>query len=733
MARLGRLRRLVGPVPVVAVAVLLGLRGVVEDTPCRIAASIHDWARATATCRIAGARDPEDQMRYAWALYYGGGDRRELLAVVDALRDTSADADARYLAGQLRAQRDDEDDRARGRELLQEALTRYAARGDAAGAARASCDLSRMGITDRHFDVGLARAHDCAMYATVAGNARLRRHAMSTLATAYDRTGRAVEAGEAFQDAAAQAAPWPDDLAWVRFNYATHLLDLRDRETGAVALAYLAAAEASVAEAQRRGQHGAVSALPVAIALNRATALSFLDRNDEAAAALATVPATLTDDARVQMVAGVLAAKRGDRALASRLLAAAGAADIDPDYAVTIAVELAHLDRAAGRNPEAEQWLRRGIEVVERVRRNSRVELRSWILAHRAGPYHELLAMLAADGRMAEALAVIETLHARAWRDAASAIDSLESLDGAALLELAGDRELLIYLDVGARTWRAHVHDRRVEVGLLPETAAVAIERFRWSPNDADAARVAAAALLPPALTATDAPLYVVATGRAAEIPFPALRLDEGALIERRPLARLPGMVALRCGGGPWTDAVVLVGDATRDLPAAAEEIATLARQFGGARWVGVAATRDRVRSARNATLLHVAVHGSVDADGGRLALADGILTSADVVAQRIGPRTVVLAGCSTSASRDAETWGAFPSAFLASGSRYVVATARPLPDADAAAMMRLYYAQPDHLDPIRRLAAAQRAALATMPAKTWAIFSAWGVADCAP
>lgn len=673
-------------------------------------------------------------MRYAWALYYGRGDRGELLAVVDALRGSSADADARYLAGRLRAEQGDAGERARGRELLEGALARYAASGDANGAARASCELSRVALADERYDAALTLARTCRAFAAITGDARMRRHATSTLATAYDRTGRAVEAGDAFQDAAAQAAPWPDDLAWVRFNYATHLLDLRDRERGVVALAYLDGAAASVARAEERGQGGAVAALPVAIALNRAIALALLDRTDEAATALATVPPVLSDDPRVQMVAGVVAARRGDRARASRMLtdAAAGDAALAPDYAITIAVELARSALVAGRRAEAEAWLRRGIEFVERVRRDNQVELRPWLLAHRATPYHELLAVLADDERTAEALAVIETLHAHTWHEAARAGDTSVPLDGTALLALAGDREVLSYLDVGPRTWRAHIHDSQVDLDLLPEAADTVLVRFRAAPDDPDAARLAAELLLPPGLAATDAPLYLVAVGRTAEVPFAALPIESGVLIERRPLARLPGVVALRCNAGPWIDTPVLVGDPAGDLPAAAVEIATLAPIVGGTPRLGAAATRDRVRAARRSTLLHIAAHGAVDRDGGRLELADGSLTAADVVAEQLGPRTVVLAGCSTFGSRDAEAWGAFPSAFLAAGSRYVVATARPVPDDDAAAMVRLYYAQPEHLDPIRRLAAAQRVARATMRASTWAIFSAWGAADCA-
>jgi CHAT domain-containing protein len=91
----------------------------------------------------------------------------------------------------------------------------------------------------------------------------------------------------------------------------------------------------------------------------------------------------------------------------------------------------------------------------------------------------------------------------------------------------------------------------------------------------------------------------------------------------------------------------------------------------------------------------------------------------------------VVLAGCATADSADVESWSGFPSAFLAAGSRYVIATTRSVRDDAAAAVMQAFYAQPAALDPIARLAAAQRVVAARVPATTWASFTAWGVSDC--
>ena len=60
-----------------------------------------------------------------------------------------------------------------------------------------------------------------------------------------------------------------------------------------------------------------------------------------------------------------------------------------------------------------------------------------------------------------------------------------------------------------------------------------------------------------------------------------------------------------------------------------------------------------------------------------------------------------------------------------------VIATTRSVIDNAAATVMQTFYAQPAALDPIARLAAAQRVVAARMPATTWASFAAWGVIGC--
>jgi CHAT domain-containing protein len=89
-----------------------------------------------------------------------------------------------------------------------------------------------------------------------------------------------------------------------------------------------------------------------------------------------------------------------------------------------------------------------------------------------------------------------------------------------------------------------------------------------------------------------------------------------------------------------------------------------------------------------------------------------------------------VLAGCRTGRSRDGEGWGALPSAFLVVGTRTIVATLRPVADADAAALMNIFYDKQGAQHPGSALREAQRTLARTAQPHAWAWFAAWGHAE---
>jgi CHAT domain len=737
------------------VAGLLCLCGVVDgpravtQPACDAASASHDWAAVLAACGpdTADGAQPRGRMRHAWAQFYRGR-HEEALVEGAALFDSSERAEARYLGGLLLAKQADRIEE--GRRLLGDALGLFAAAADARRVTDTASALVSVALDQRRFDDALAFARMAVRFASATSDPGRRGSALMTLAVAYDVIGRAEDARAAFRAAAEILATRPAELAWVYFKHAIFLLELQTHADAGAALDFLDAAARNANRAVRIGQAERVAGLDVAIPFNRAAALSTLGRDDEALASLAALPSTERGHAMFQMITGIAAARRGDTDVALAHLDRPLADGVSGDYAVSVEVELAHVCRAKGHFVDAERALRRAIEHVESLRVQGSLELRPWILAHRASPYEALIELLVEQDRAADALAVIESLHARAWLDATTTTVVAEPavpvdpasvqprspaatapLDRAVLLERLGDREALVFLDLGPTAWRAHVVGGVVRIEPVPAAAFAALAAFRSAPDRLAAAAAAAAILLPPELTADDHPLTIVASGRFADLPFPALRRGSRLLIDDRAIARLPGLAALRCqihaaGGAP-----VFIGDAAGDLPYAAAEVRALAAAYHVPARLGAAVTRAAVLASRDAAWLHLAVHGEVGPDGGALSLGDGAFAAASVLREHLAPDVVVLAGCSTATGADVESWSGFPSAFLAAGSRFVIATTRSVVDDAAAAVMQTFYAQPAALDPIARLAAAQRAIAARVPATAWASFAAWGVSGC--
>jgi hypothetical protein len=105
------------------------------------------------------------------------------------------------------------------------------------------------------------------------------------------------------------------------------------------------------------------------------------------------------------------------------------------------------------------------------------------------------------------------------------------------------------------------------------------------------------------------------------------------------------------------------------------------------------------------------------------------LLTVADVIASSHAPDRVVLAGCETAAAPSAEAGPVglgLAQAFVLAGSRWVVATTRPVRDADAHAVVREFYARlsdPDAAGAVVALRDAQLAVMARDPTVDWASF----------
>jgi tetratricopeptide (TPR) repeat protein len=680
----------------------------------------------------------------------------EALALAELLLATDVAPDAAYLAGYIHGQRDTAPERARSRVLLEAALRDYQRAHRHADSSSAANFLSRLARADSRFSEELGMAQQSVAEAEQSPDTRVLGRATAALAEAYDWIGMAEAARESFLHAEQLTKPWPAELAYIYVKHAEFLIDLGTLKTS---LLFLDKAAETCARAVASGREREVSQLAITIGLNRADALLQLGRLDDADREIAAARQAAGDTPeadpalRIRVVEGYVAARRGDLARAEELFAV-DEDSLNGDYRWRIAFELARSYRAAGQLARAEDAYRTAIAVVEKLRRAAAgVQLRPWVLARRTLPYVELLALLVEQQRGVDALVIAESLHARAWLDTVLgpgadrdptaeravtvarirqlAMASTPPLDAPSLMATIGAREALVFLPLGEVTWRAHVARGTVTFDRLAGDEIELAHRFSATPDDPLASEQASAVLLPADLSDSSEPLYVIATGQLADVPFVALRRHGRYLVQERSIARLPGLAVLRAGPASWDDRAIVLGDSRHDLPAAAREVRSLAATLGVPASVGDAASRQLLVSARHARILHIATHGVTTPSGRAIVLADGDFTAADVLEARLDPQIVVLSGCATAASDDAESWDGFPSAFLAAGSRYVVATLRSVDDAQAARVSQAYYAQPACMNPIERLAAAQRQLASVLPVAAWASFAAWGSAGC--
>lgn len=711
------------------------------DHGCERALATRDWPAAETRCAAAG-KGGHVQLARAWrALLTGQGE--DAVALASLLLPSGLGPDAAYLLGHFHSHDDAGDAPALAKLRFEEAFIgfRVAARPD--DAARAAGFLSRIATEQYHFEDALAWAQRAVAEADQAHDDGAQGRAETAVAETYDKVGLSEQAEQAFERAANLLARSPGELAYTYLKHGLFLLDLGDERSLHRALGYLDDSAALDASTPAPDQ-----ARAFARALNRADALIQLGDFAGAEAALLLMPTDEDHRRMLALVRGYLRARQGDLAAAKDAFEVADDGELELDFRWRVGYELGNTYRKHGLLAEAERAYADAVATVEQLRAAATtVELRPKILANRRQPYVGRFEVLLAQGRTVEALAVAESLRARSWLDViltrpgatASAAGALRDaelratapaeapLDAGAIMTKVGGREALVFVTMGKTTWRGHVVNGTVTFTALSSEDLDAVMRFRADPSKTAVAELAGKVLTPD-IEAGPEPLYIVAGAPLADVAFAGLRRDGRYLVQHRSLVRVPGLTALGCRAGRWTDEQVFVGDATGDLQAAAAEVLRLG---GPAARVGRQASRAAVLAARDAELLQVAVHGQVTLGGGVLILSDGPLTAADVLANGLAPRTVVLSGCSTAGSADPEDWSGFPSAFLASGSRAVIATVRTVKDSDAAAVSRAYHAQSTQRAPHARLAEAQREMIRTAAQVAWWSFDAWGDPSC--
>lgn len=255
-------------------------------------------------------------------------------------------------------------------------------------------------------------------------------------------------------------------------------------------------------------------------------------------------------------------------------------------------------------------------------------------------------------------------------------------------------------------------------------------------------------------LLAHKARLVFVPHAELNYLPFAALIDGEGSgrfLVERYELTTTPSAsVWLALGDRSRGNATGVLAFAPRPsgLPASRQEVAAIQRVANDAHvLIGAAATEEALRrEGPKRRVLHLASYGVLNkqnplfsfvelAPGGA---EDGRLEVHEVLGLSFAADLVVLSACQTALGSGAladvptgDDWVGLTRAFLHAGARNVVATLWPVDDWATAALMERFYGAGDiAAEPVRALAVAQRALLAT-PATAhpfyWAGFVAVG------
>jgi tetratricopeptide (TPR) repeat protein len=426
--------------------------------------------------------------------------------------------------------------------------------------------------------------------------------------------------------------------------------------------------------------------------------------------------------------------------------------DPTPDWAWDLEYQRGRAEEDLGRLAAAEASYERSIGVVEEMRRELAFDdLKSWLLDRKRQPFEALFFLQAKSGRAEEALATVERAQARSFLDAflhasASAgapagkpwssaslqrIEGLESLLPAMsespvaslppigqVLTAFGDRHGFVYFEAAENLWLLTVHGQRVR--LHPPVPAEEVRRLGDKllahPEDRQAADRLGEMLLPPgSLPERESAIHVVADGTLGNLPFAALRRDGRYLVEDHPVLFLPGLSALAAlesrRGAPPGPPLVLA-DPRGDLPEAAGEGQQVAERLGGPVLIGRRAVSGELKKASRAATLHLALHTGPGPRGAWLQLADRKVSASEIVAGRIGPRLVVLASCSSGVRPGRQMWGSLGAAFLAAGSRSVLASLWSIEDEEAREFVLRFYAEGGAADPSGALARTQRVAI---------------------
>jgi hypothetical protein len=343
---------------------------------------------------------------------------------------------------------------------------------------------------------------------------------------------------------------------------------------------------------------------------------------------------------------------------------------------------------------------------ADRTLRNAQAELRALEEAMRA----EQDAGRSVAGLSARRAALEATIRSRSrLAGASTGVRSAAATDGAARRAFGG-RALVEYVELDGRLFALTQSAGTLRLHELGEADPVSeLEWLRFSltrlarggPGGGQAAtlanaRASAAALdrllVAPLLDAVgDAPLVIVPTGALHALPWGALPSFRG-----RPVTVAPSLstwLDLHTRSRRRTGRTALV--AGPRLRHASREVRDLAASRSDATVLtGKEATVEATLAALDgASLAHVACHGRFRADSplfSALELADGPLTALDLQRLKRAPDLLVLSACDVALSKrhPGDELLGLSAALIAAGTRTIVASVVPVPDAAARRLM---------------------------------------------
>lgn len=677
-------------------------------------------------------------------------------ALAHDLLDTDARGDAMQVLGKVSDSLHRSEEAVR---YLQDARQIHRARGEHVGVARDDQALARIYEVQEEYVNALQTLDECFSEAQAGGDTRIEGFCRLTAARALTYAGY-FDAARQELDRTAPLLSSDDDLAQLWFERGNLEQELfRDPRRSPHGEQAVAAFERSLLFARRAQSTGGL----LRIYMNLACSLAEVGRFDEADRRLEEAGALDRDrrkeNERTQLAARI-AYRRGNHALAFSLNERAYRRADNLDERIDICVMQAQIALARRDLLAAVEWATRGVESAEKVRaRQTRAELRPWVLAARRATHELLFTALALAGKFDAAAMAFDQWQgrtlldemARPGGDLSSALSSTAArIEGLGRwLPMASKTELMEKGDAPVRLamvdqvalvvangelWRMTARHGKPRIEALGPMVKLRdlITQFTSTPTDPGVASAAGALLLPgEVVLVTDKPLYVVLDAQLAGLPFVALRHGGRPLIVSRPVLYTPRLpVDGACQAWTEPSSAVVLADAAGDLSEARGEASRVATLFGSSPRIGAAATSAALFEAQSGDLLHVSVHADMDSGGGILRLHDRPVSAPEISARKLGPALVVLSACSTARSPDPELAGALSTAFLSAGARRVVATLRPVRDDAAREVTSRFYDAGGASDPVHVLARVQ-AELAETGNKEWPNFSVFGTDTC--